>query len=156
MIPIPYNFLTSISLENGNKQVKPGFYSNFKVLHPNESLYVVKNMPNEAKTLILSQSYNSGWKAYQVPKTGPLEVVLPFFFGTELKEHVLVNNWENGWVGLSASEGDRLRAERDNGGTNNMKQQTIIIVYLPQYLQYLGFVLLIILPLMVLLNRPKT
>ena len=155
MIPIPYDFLTSIYLENENKFVKSESFSNFKVLHPNESLYIVKEIPEKTKTLVLSQSYNPGWKAYQISKAGPLESALPFFFGTELKNHVLVNNWENGWVGLSDSEGDRLRAERDNGGTNNTKQQTIIIVYLPQYLQYFGFILLLILPFTMLLIRPK-
>lgn len=44
---------------------------------------------------------------------------------TELQGHVLVNNWANGW-----------RLTGDN--------RSVIIIFLPQLLEYLGFVLLLI------------
>jgi hypothetical protein len=141
MIPIPYNFLTSISFNKDDEQIIPKSYSVPKVTHPNESLYVVKEIPDQAKTLILSQSYNSGWKAYQVPKTGSLTAILPFFFGKELKNHVLINNWENGWV-LPVS-------------TQEPRSKNIVIAYLPQYLQYFGLVLLLIVPILIFVSRPK-
>ena len=103
-------------------------------------------------TLVLSQSFDKGWKAYEMkcqnsqPKADrplaekfkcQIQFFLPFLFGRELRDHVLVNNWENGWK-LS-----------DN------KENTIIIVYLPQYLEYIGFALLLFVPLF-FIGKDKT
>jgi hypothetical protein len=54
--------------------------------------------------------------------------MFPFLGGRELKNHVLINNWENGWI---------LNSKLDN----NSK---IIIVYLPQYLEFAGFMAIFI------------
>ena len=51
------------------------------VSHPNPAFYKVSGA--SAGTLILSQSYDSGWIALQNGKL--------------LTRHVLVNNWANGW-----------------------------------------------------------
>lgn len=61
----------------------------------------------------------------------------PFFFDTEIKDHVLVNNWENGWL-LRAPEGRK-----------------IVIVFWPQYLEYVGFALIILTFMGILLYRGK-
>jgi hypothetical protein len=58
----------------------------------------------------------------------------PFLFGNEVKNHVLVNNWENGWI------------------LSNKEQSNLVIVYLPQYLEYLGFIILL-LPIIVVFLR---
>jgi len=84
---------------------------------------------------VLSQSFNSGWKAYGVNKLNFVSEIFPFAFGKEIKQHILVNNWENGWI---------LEPKNDN--------RNIIIIYLPQYLEYLGFVTLIIPVLIVFLR----
>ena len=55
------------------------------------------------------------------------EHIFPFIFEKELKEHVMVNNWENGWIL------DQTTRKLDN---------QITIIYLPQLLEYLGFMLL--------------
>lgn len=52
----------------------------------------------------------------------------PFLFGTKIQDHVLVNNWANGWV-LPMND------ERTN-------ERTIFIVFWPQLLEFLGFALL--------------
>jgi hypothetical protein len=50
-----------------------------------------------------------------------LSTYLPFLFGHRLSDHILANNWANGW-------------QTESGGR-------IIILYLPQYLEYLGYFL---------------
>lgn len=66
------------------------------------------------QTLILSQAYDKGWHAY--------------LNGRELKNHVLVNNWANGW---QVPEGECTRGNCE-----------VKIVFFPQYLQFIGFGLL--------------
>lgn len=61
------------------------------------------------------QGYNDGWKAY--------------IDGKELKDHVLVNNWANGWI---------IPKDFLNGDIPNIK-----FFYQPQYFEYVGFGLLI-------------
>lgn len=78
-----------------------------------------------SQLFILPQSYNSGWKAYEVDSF--LSKTFPFLFGKELKNHVLVNNWENGWILPS---------------TFDLQSSTLVTLYLPQYLEYIGFILL--------------
>lgn len=128
--PLPYNFLKNFYLKTGEFLSDSSLLPAAQVKHPNPSLYLVET--DEKGTLVLSQSFNNGWKAYLIndklqmlnDKWGLLAPI----FGKEIKEHVLVNNWENGWV---------LGSEQDNKKTEN----NIVIIFLPQYLEYLGFVL---------------
>lgn len=91
---------------------------------------------NEEKNVIVySQSFDLGWKAYEVANSkwqmaNWIQNLFPFFFGKELKEHVLVNNWANGWVINSDKQQE----------TNNK----FIIIFWPQYLEYLGLGILVI------------
>lgn len=95
------------------------------------SLYVAKNVKSNS-TVVLSQAYDSGWSAYQVSgKPNFLQLALPFLFGKSLGNHVKVNNWANGWSGEQSS----------SSPASETRQGWIIIVYLPQYLEYLGFIL---------------
>jgi len=94
------------------------------------------------KTLYLSQSYHPGWKAY-ISETCNVKHItckirnifnlfFPFIFGQEIKEHVLVNNWANGFI---LSSNTKLLA-------SNTDKFNIIIVFLPQYLEFLGFLMM--------------
>jgi hypothetical protein len=88
-------------------------------------------------TLYLSQSYHPGWKAYIVKHETSnvkrfLNTFFPFIFGKEIKEHVLVNNWANGFI---LSSNTKLL-------TSNTNKFNIIIVFLPQYLEFLGFLMI--------------
>ena len=163
--PIPYSFLTQMKI------VKPDFVfdkSNQTTIvpdnvdHPNPSYYEVSLdpstipgvpsghlegvlgqpatsevslAPSENVTLVLSQSYDSGWKAYEVSPDSMLldswysRLFIPLF-GREIKEHVMVNNWSNGWQIMN----------NESGIMNNGSK--IVIIYLPQYLEYFGFLLL--------------
>jgi len=112
---IPFYFLTHIELLNPNNKQS---YNN--------SIFA------------FYQSYDPGWKAYEVKDKGPLSSILPFFFSTELKDHILVNNWANGWVLPETSN-----------------SSSIIIVFLPQYLEYLGFGLLFVLFIYLILSSKR-
>ena len=99
--PIPYNFISSLRFENNpfkSKEINQKMIMN--VSHPNESLYIAEYDPTNAQdqTIVLSQGFDKGWAAYQVRnKPNFLQVAFPFLFGQKVKNHVQVNNWENGW-----------------------------------------------------------
>ena len=127
--PIPYNFISNLVLSNKNEaknnEINPTISS---VEHPNEYTYIVKDLKTDGNAfVILSQSFDRGWKAYKIEKSDSklmsyLSQNFPFWFGSEMKNHVLINNWENGW-----------RIEK------NGKNLDFIIVFIPQYFQFLGF-----------------
>ena len=85
----------------------------------NSALFVAS-----AKTdsyLSLSQAYDSGWLAFSF-KDPPniFQQWLPFLGGQKLQDHILVNNWNNGWY-----------VPKDAG-------IHAVILYWPIYIQYLG------------------
>lgn len=104
----PYEFITNISLEKKNRVLNIDRYQ------------------------VLFQSFHPGWQAYYVEKDNFLTTYFPFFFGKRLKDHVLVNNWANGW---------KISQELVK---NSQSQLKIVIVFLPQYLEFIGFFLLIV------------
>ena len=84
-----------------------------QISHPISGLYIIALPPGKSTGILtLNQSFDAGWKAFNDN-------------GTELQDHVLVNNWANGW-----------RLTGDN--------RSVIIIFLPQLLEYLGFLLLLI------------
>jgi len=151
---LPYQFLTGLALvspENSTLESlakKAQFSQPEAVFHPNPSLYEVEltKLP-ENSTLVLSQSFHSGWKAYFIDNSkfkiqnSKLVSYLAPILGKEIKEHVLVNNWENGWQ------------------LNQFKVQSskfkVILVFWPQYLEYFGLALLVV-AVVTLLWRQKT
>ncbi|HVZ58304.1 MAG TPA: hypothetical protein VG935_00920, partial [Patescibacteria group bacterium] len=127
--PLPYAFITNLRIQEAptpQSSIKPPL----AVVHPNESLYLVLSPIPSPSTIVLSQAYDAGWQAYVVNQQNsrPTKIVqlLPFFFGQRLTTHVKVNTWENGWKIT----------------TPLTTHQQIIIVYLPQYLEYLGWIFL--------------
>ncbi|GIW63021.1 MAG: hypothetical protein KatS3mg090_0847 [Patescibacteria group bacterium] len=140
---VPYWYLKSLKFikkdfnPENTKSSKQDLYS-FETKKHSYFLYEVK-LPKNLKTqdnliIYLSQSYHSGWKAFQI-KNSKLEIknwidiYFPFIFGKEIKEHVLVNNWANGW------EIDKVLIEE----TENEKPIQIIIVFLASVLAVFGF-----------------
>jgi len=124
-------FVKTADLNSQNKNPKQ-FVDVHRV---NPSLYVANSVKN-GSYLVFSQSYDPGWKAYAIGECQMSNVkcqiskAFPFLFGKEIKNHFLVNNWENGWLVDKSSI--------ING------QSSIVILYLPQYLEYLGFILTIV------------
>jgi hypothetical protein len=115
--PIPYRFLTEIKLVKKDSLIPAnnGGDQRVQVEHPNPSFYkvVLGGVGDTGKTLILSQAYHSGWVAWQgIPLlTKPLE-------------HVMVNNWENGWALRQGYAPQR---------------ESIYVFFWPQILEYFGF-----------------
>jgi hypothetical protein len=101
---IPFYYLTHIEMSSNKKQINNRVFAFY-------------------------QSYDPDWKAYEVKDVNWLNTALPFLFGTELKDHVLVNNWANGWI--------------LNGDKQQVTSSKIIIIFWPQYLEYAGLGILI-------------
>ncbi len=112
----PYNYLKNIKLISPTTKSENLYLEQLSVKHSNPFLYetiLPNNINNDV--LVLSQAYDPGWQAF----------VKDGFFIRRLKNHVLVNNWENGWV-----------------LDQNIKGQKIVIFYWPQLLEFLGFLML--------------
>jgi hypothetical protein len=131
MYHIPYNLITNMRIKTSTQDIQTAKSKNITVTHPNYSLYKVALQNDKPTTLILSQSYDPGWQAYTIGNEFQISnlkfkiaSVLPFIFGKKVPDHFMVNNWSNGW-------------------TVTTPNANVILVYLPQYLQYIGFLILI-------------
>lgn len=118
----------SIADETENELGKISFYP-----IPYDNLTSLKLRQQDSSSLLVldsNQAYDEGWKAYKVKKTNGIQnsfnKAFPFVFGKELKDQMLLNNWSNGWVL------DKLRVDEE-----------VVITYLPQHLQHLGFAFLL-------------
>lgn len=131
LYPFPASFVRSLQFVkqqtlSEDLNSNPKIQTEFRKI--NSSLYEAYANPNDY--LVLSQAFDKGWAAYEIQDGQPaspaggwsmvngLSKYFPFLFGHKLKTHILVNNWANGW-------------KTENGGD-------VIIVYLPEYIQYLG------------------
>lgn len=140
--PIPYEFINTIQFgipKISEGHVSERVYSNFF------NLYELAGV-QETEVAVLSQAFDPGWKAYLFEdvenELNWPQTYLPFLFGKEIKEHVLVNNWANGW---------NLKNLDLKGKEYNTH---IIIVFWPQYLEYIGFLMLSI-PIGIALTKRK-
>ncbi len=129
---IPYSWIKGIKI--GTTSAPPIELGTVSFREINPSYYIIDS--NTANTVALSQSFNKEWRAYSFD-TSPniFQQLLPFLFGKRIQDHVLVNNWANGWI--------------VNGQTN------IVIVFLPQYLEYLGFGVLLFSLAVILIRKEK-
>jgi len=138
--PIPYRFLTSINFTKTDILNKlKGKLITPLAIHNNIYSYQIElKQVNNNSIVYLSQSYHPGWKAYFSETCNVKRITckiknifnlfFPFIFGKEIKEHVLVNNWANGW--------------RLEESPKPADQSTIMIIFLPQYLEFLGFLMM--------------
>lgn len=136
--PIPYNFVGGIFLDKIPLTVSTAKYYPSNTVKSNTYFYQTTFTKNgdEPKIIILSQAYSPGWKAF---------IGLPFV-GKELKEHVLINNWANGW---------RLDFGREtlDHSKNSNNLASIILIFWPQYLEFVGFGLLGIVLIVLIFKR---
>ena len=145
VISLPYYRLERIRLfKDGNKNIESNNVSvtNIEPLNPN--VYRLNAQTGSSPNIIeLSKAYDLGWKAYsfkfQTPNSKFQNLLIrtfPFVFGEEIKEHVRINNWANGWL---LPENSKMK---------------IIIIYLPGYLEQLGIIMLtLFLPLFYIFSR---
>lgn len=122
IVPFPYNWLQRIETGTKKTQAQTKIVASVK---NNKSFYVVDVKDAKAgNTLVLSQAFEKGWHAYYVDNS--LAKIAPQIFGTPLRTHVLVDSWANGFI-----------IDKD------IKEAKIAIIFLPQYLEYVGFAVLI-------------
>ncbi len=161
VLQIPYSFLISLKIVNPNypnyqlSTINPQLTS---VSHPNPAEYLVNlelRMTNDElnnennqqlTTLILSQSYNDGWLAFSIQNSefriqNWLNYTFPYIFGKRLTNHVLVNNWENGWI-IDNKTQRQEDYKTDNFTILPSQSLTVYIFFWPQVLEFLGFALL--------------
>ncbi|MBU3956754.1 hypothetical protein KKI19_00535 [Patescibacteria group bacterium] len=119
---IPFNFLIDIKMVRKQTENNQRLLAPLKVQHPNPSFYRIEKEPINNQIFVLSQAFHPGWQAYEGNEKIP--TILTPLFGKRIKSHVLVNNWENGWI-------------LDN-------QSKIDIIFLPQYLEYFGFLIFLL------------
>ncbi len=120
---LPYDALKHIKLVSNSYLPKSIYSQDFQAKKADYFTYsVLLNQDNQ--TVVLNQSYDSGWLAYKVNANNWVNRHFPFLFGQKINDHFLINNWANGW--------------KVNGNGN------IIIIFWPQYLEFFGFALLIL------------
>jgi hypothetical protein len=130
--PIPYSFLQSI--KSAHTSLTSIFTGNVETYEKyTQWLYVGKTSANPT-ILTLYESFEPGFKAYQVNCSSAfsclIKGLLAPFYAMQIKEHVLVDNWANGWV--------------INRQPSAVSHQQIAIVFMPQYFEMLGFLILIL------------
>ncbi len=116
-VPIPIDLFSQIVSGTAAQKLYPGTVSNTIVYNPSLITTEVKNGP---ALISLSYAYDKGFAAYEVSCKStfcPFTYLLRPLFGSSLK-HVEINGWKNGWEAPSSS--------------------TVLIIYLPQYLEYIG------------------
>ena len=163
--PIPLHFLQQISISTSAPNETPAPRSLGEVRHPYPFLYTVSILPSspvgaihESPTLNLYQTKSPHWKAIEV---SPNDLKLPPWLLSAISPIILpflpqlahndANLWHNAWSlpQVGAIHESPTPVSRQ-GGTIS-----ILIIYLPQYLEYFGLALLILTPLAILLIWKK-
>ncbi len=107
-----------------------------QVEHPNPTEYDVAAGKGFAgvggdegnpETIVLGEAYEPGWQAFFVDSQTP--GWLAPFLGQKLTSHRIINGWENGWT---VTNGE---------WPMNHEHDVIKILFLPQYLEFLGMFL---------------
>lgn len=136
---LPVDSIKNIQLADTSLSQKPPvFSSDFTADKKSYYLYTV-SIPSASQngTVVLSQSFSPGWKAYQIGRDDFMSEAFPFFYGKGVKNHVVVNNWANGWL-VDNNEGNPLN---------------LVILFWPQYLEFFGISVAIV--MFCLLACPK-
>jgi len=127
--PLPYDYISQIYLTKPGTEIQKARLESPDYVRKNRYYSYTVNAPKEATSIQLFQSYHPGWMAYQTCTNSNiscrLQTSFPILFGEKL-QHTKINGWANGWDIPSDSSGE-LR-----------------IIYWPQYLEYVGFVILIV------------
>ena len=89
---------------------------------------------DKLNVLTNNQSFHSGWLAFSCQSS--------VFSCRLLKDHVLVNNWANGWLLPSEVQISKFKFQ-------------IYTVFWPQYLEYIGFLIFLVTFVILSLSREK-
>jgi Trk-type K+ transport system membrane component len=109
---------------------------------------------------LLYQSFHPGWKLYQIQNEklkikNWINTYFPFLFGKEIKEHVIVNNWANGWMISPNIKGLTSNTNNQNNQMFDVRSLKFVAIFWPQYLEFIGFGLLVVGFLFILFYRRK-
>lgn len=138
-MPFPERWLSHIAVNHSDaiSVLKQNQLEIDNIQKKDGSSYLIRIYPPEGGEglFVLDEAFADGWLAYAVCKGNIFgwEFNLPWYFGEKLK-HLKVNGWANGW---SVKGGENCMVS----GTDGV---LVHIVYWPQYLQYLGYVVILI------------
>ncbi len=125
---LPYSQIKNVVITEKNPNIPQARYVNaFQAKKRSYFHYEVN--PGEISpgaVVLLNQTYDSGWKAYKHSSKDIFAAVFPFVGGKEVTTHVPVNNWANGWI-----------LDKDSIDPSS----TIHLVFLPQYLEFAGMLI---------------
>lgn len=128
MFPIQQNFFSSLYYANGDPPTTPPSVSVVPVISESLSHKKVLQMPpfsqRDGTYIVFHQAYHSDWALYGYTSSSPpwYARLFPMLGGQKVADHVVVNNWANGWQVEAA-------------------HSSYILFFLPQYLQYMGVLL---------------
>jgi len=124
IVPIPFTFLSHIKSGTTSTTVFKGKITSKTFYNP---LLITANVVDSPSLITLSYAYDKGFHAYAIDCDNgilcALSLLVRPFIGNEL-QHITVSSWKNGWV-------------VPNSGT-------ILITFVPQYLEYVGLFLVAI------------
>ncbi len=123
MFSVDFSQINTPSLYSQTR-VTPTNAANYQVIWPNNSLVKI-NQLTPSSHLLFFQSYSPGWLAFYFDNLKPVF----------LKDHVLVNNWANGWSIPPSSP-------------------PIYILFWPQLLEFAGFAIISITVVLILILHP--
>jgi hypothetical protein len=142
--PFPLTFLKSITIsDNQNKSDTRELSSDISSSHPAEFLYTAVIARSDSDVAIpdnlnLYQTSSPYWKAFILPESyknlNPWQLTLKILLNYKsLPQLEKINNdeWFNSW---SLSPNCNLKSEICN----------LVVIYLPQYLEFFGFIILIL------------
>jgi hypothetical protein len=133
---LPYDELKDMKLTKNNNTVPLATTDTVETMKKDSYYHYTLSLrpDSEESTLVLNQSFHPGWKAYRIPpNASPLTRIFPFLFAEQITNHVPINNWANGWTIPSHTE-----------------DENIVLIFGPQHLEYVGFVLIGIVTVLVL------
>jgi len=136
--PLPLNFITNISFISTTPSTATNL--DFNSSHPAEFLYLFSSSTSDTNQLHLYQTNSPYWLALPVPQsllqqpTWQIILTLPFY----LLQHQPLNHTDTSWYSTWSVSSDTTH---------------LVIFYWPQYLQFIGFFLLLLLPLVIKKSR---
>ena len=125
LTPFPLTWLSQLSTQPLASAHHPASAVAFQTFF-NDTVIQTSYPQEDNSTLMLSESFDPGFVLFSLPSFVPptLATTFPFLFGSPVGQHVLVDSWKNGWVLPSLGN-----------------DQQLVVVFLPQYLEYLGILL---------------
>lgn len=146
-IQIPYYRIANLSFVKDGYVPASNGITKLSAKEVNPTLYKADIQINNGQKGLVSlyKAYDQGWHAYIIQNSefriqNWLNLAFPFIFGSEIEQHVKVNNWANGWI----IEPKSVVSGPADAEALAGKQWSVVIVYLPQYLEYAGFGILLV------------